>query len=114
MLGFLFLCLGAVGVVLPVMPTTPFVILAALCFSAGNKKFHERLCRNRVFGPYIENYRNKQGISITLKVCSIALLWTGLAVSMVAMRTVWGFVLLGAVGVGVTIHILTIKTAPPP
>jgi len=99
-----------VGVALPVMPTTPFVLLAAICFSAGNDKFTEWLQKNRVFGPYIENYRNKRGISIWHKIGSIAFLWTGLVVSMAVVRELWIYLTLSAVGIGVTIHLLLIKT----
>ena len=109
-LGFLSLGLGAVGVVLPVLPTTPFVLLAAFCFYASNRKIHDWLKRNRIFGQYIENYRTKQGIKLSLKIGSIIFLWAGLSVSMIVVRTMWVYILLTAVGVGVTIHLLLIKT----
>ena len=109
-LGFIFLGLGAVGVALPVMPTTPFMLLAAICFSSGNGKVALWLRNNRIFGPYIENYRTKQGISGTLKAASIIFVWAGLIISMAVMRTLWISVLLCAVGVGVTVHLLMIKT----
>jgi uncharacterized membrane protein YbaN (DUF454 family) len=112
-LGFVFLGLGAAGVVLPVLPTTPFVLLAALCFSAGSAKLHNWLRRNRVFGQYIENYRTGQGITRPLKIASIAFLWAGLLVSMAVARAVWMYVLLGAVGAGVTAHLLLLKTRAP-
>jgi len=108
--GFLLLGLGAVGVVLPVLPTTPFILLAATCFSASSEGFYKWLLNNRVFGPYIENYRTKQGISILHKVGSIAFLWTGLFISMVITQAIWLYILLGVIGVCVTIHILSIKT----
>jgi len=108
--GFISLGLGAVGVILPVLPTTPFVLLAAICFSAGNQKFYEWLRKNRVFGPYIENYRTRQGISKKHKIASIIFLWTGLIISMVIVRTVLIYVVLGIVGICVTIHLLLIKT----
>jgi len=109
-LGFISLGLGAVGVALPVLPTTPFVIFAAVCFSAGNPRFSKWLASNRVFGPYITNYRTKQGISIWHKIASIAFLWTGLVISMIIVHTILIYVVLGVIGVGVTIHILMIKT----
>ena len=110
LLGFVFLALGAVGAVLPVLPTTPFVLVAALCFSASNKKIHAWLHRNRFFGPYIENYRTKRGIKLSLKITSIAMLWTGLIISMIVVRTTLIYIVLGLVGVGVTVHLLLIKT----
>jgi len=109
-LGFALLGLGAVGVAIPVLPTTPFVLLAAVCFSAGNRKFSVWLQKSRVFGPYIENYRTKQGIKMSLKIASIAFLWTGLVISMIIVQSTWVYITLGIVGVGVTIHLLLIKT----
>ena len=108
--GCICLGLGAVGVVLPVMPTTPFVLLAALCFSAGNNKIAKWLQQSRVFGPYIENYHTKQGVSRTRKAVSIIFVWTGLIISMVMVQSLWICVMLVMVGVGVTIHLLLIKT----
>jgi len=109
-LGFIFLALGAVGVAIPVMPTTPFVLLAAICFSTGNKKLAAWLEKNRIFGPYIENYRAGTGIDLRLKIASIAFLWIGLTISMLIVQILWVILLLVAVGIGVTIHLLMIKT----
>ena len=109
-LGFALLALGAVGVALPVLPTTPFVLLAAACFSASSEKFYARLRSNRVFGPYIEHYHKKTGVRLSLKLGSIAFLWAGLGVSMVMVQTWWVYIILGAVGIGVTVHLLAIKT----
>ena len=109
-LGFVFLGLGAVGVVIPVMPTTPFILLAAICFSSGNNKLSDWLQQNPIFGPYIENYHTKQGVNKSLKVGSIIFVWIGLFISMITVQTIWICVLLGIVGIGVTIHLLMIKT----
>ena len=109
-LGFVFLLLGAIGIVLPVLPTTPFVLLSAVCFSSSSKKYNDMLLRNRVFGPYIENYRTGQGISIKRKAVSIVFLWTGLIISMVIVGTIFIYIVLGLVGIGVTVHLLMIKT----
>ena len=109
-LGFILLGLGAVGVAIPVMPTTPFVLLAAICFSASNKKSYAWLQRNRFFGPYIENYRTRQGISKSLKIASICFVWTGLTISMIRLQTTWVYYVLAIVGIGVTVHLLLIKT----
>jgi len=108
--GFVCVGLGAVGVILPVLPTTPLVLLAALCFSVGNPRLFEWLCKNPVFGPYIENYRTRQGIRRRLKVFSIAFLWAGLILSVLVARITWLYPALGIVGAGVTLHLLLIKT----
>ena len=108
--GFFALFAGAVGVALPVLPTTPFVLLAALCFSRANERLFRWLGRNRIFGPYIENYRTKQGISPALKAGSIAFLWAGLGVSISRTEALWIHTVLALIGIAVTIHLLKIKT----
>ncbi|MCL2105629.1 MAG: YbaN family protein [Oscillospiraceae bacterium] len=112
-LGFALLGLGAVGAVLPLLPTTPFVLLAFLCFSISSERASARLRQSRFFGPYIENYRTKQGIAISQKIISLAFLWAGLTASMLAARKTWLYIALGLVGAGVTLHLLLIKTKKP-
>jgi uncharacterized membrane protein YbaN (DUF454 family) len=109
-LGFLFLGLGAVGAFVPVLPTTPFVLLAAGCFYSCNRRIHAWLKKNPFFGPYLENYRTRQGISLRLKITSIAMLWAGLIISALIVKTLWIYIVLAAVGIGVTAHLLRIKT----
>ena len=108
--GFISLALGVVGIILPLLPTTPLVLLSAACFSKCNKGLEDWLRRSRVFGPFIENYRTRQGISRLHKIASIAFLWTGLISTMVVTRELWIFVVLIVVGIGVTVHLLMIKT----
>jgi len=108
--GALALGLGAIGMFLPLLPTTPFVLLAAICFSRSNRKFYEWIKRNPYFGSYIENYQNKQGVPLLLKIKSIIFLWVSLALSMLLIQTPWVYLILVIVGVGVTAHLLLIKT----
>lgn len=109
-LGCVLLALGAVGVVIPVLPTTPFVLAAAICFSAGNSKLAVWLTKNRFFGPYIENYKTKQGVDLRLKVSSIIFVWVGIGISMIVVRNLWMTIGLCVIGIGVTVHLLLIKT----
>ena len=109
-LGFISLGLGTLGLFLPLVPTTPLVLLAAACFSKSSKKFDDWLRQNRLFGSYIEDYQSGIGISKTRKASIIAFLWASLIVSMVIVKTVWIYAILCIVGICVTIHILTIKT----
>jgi len=111
-LGLACLALGAIGAFLPVLPTTPFVLLAAGCFSASSKRLGAWLGRSRFFGPYIEHYRTKQGIKLSLKITSLIILWAGLIASMISIRAIWAYIVLCLVGVGVTVHLLLIKTKP--
>ncbi|MCL2563191.1 MAG: YbaN family protein [Oscillospiraceae bacterium] len=109
-LGCLFLGFGAVGLVMPLVPTTPFVLLSAICFSKSSKKIEAWLARLPFFGSFIENYRTKQGITVTLKAISILSVWAGLTTSMIVLGRLWVSIVLVIVGVCVTTHILLIKT----
>ena len=107
--GFIFVGLGAVGIVLPLLPTTPFLVLAAILFSKSNEKFHKWLLKNRVFGPYLAHYESGTGIPKSLKIKTIVFLWPSLAISAVLINAVWAWFLLAIVGICVTTHVLTIK-----
>lgn len=108
--GVLMLVLGAVGVILPLLPTTPFVIVAAVCFSASSPRMYEFLLRSKFFGPYVDNYRNKTGVPRRIKIRSIVILWCFLALSAVLSGKWWVALLLAAIGTGVTLHILSLRT----
>lgn len=110
--GWISLAVGFIGIFLPILPTTPLVVLAALCFSASSPKAYAYLCRNRFFGPYIINYRTKQGVSPAAKARGIIAVWCLLGISALAMQKVWAYVLFSIIGIGVTIHLLMLKTAP--
>jgi len=112
-LGFLFIGIGAVGVFMPLLPTTPFVILAAVCFSYSNRKLYQWLRRSSLFGTYIVHYEEKQGVPMLLKIKSIIFVWISLTLSMIALQTLWAYVLLCVIGVVVTVHLLMIKTKKP-
>lgn len=107
--GLVSLTLGAVGVLFPVMPTTPFVLLAAACFANSSPKFYGWLNRNRVFGPYLRNYRSGTGIPRNLKIGTLIFLWVGLVTSAALIHRPGISLLLAAIGTAVTIHVLTIK-----
>jgi uncharacterized membrane protein YbaN (DUF454 family) len=110
--GCLLLALGAVGIIVPVLPTTPFVLLAAGCFSASSPKAYRLLRRSRFFGPYIEHYKNGGGITKAAKARGIILLWALLVISAIVFWKPWLTPVLGAVGIGFTLHLLLIKTPP--
>jgi hypothetical protein len=110
-LGTCFLGLGILGVFLPLLPTTPFLLLAAACYARSSKRFYNRLLHNRWFGSYIRNYQEGRGISLRLKVVILALLWGTITYSafFVVDELYWRIILL-VIAVGVTIHILKTRT----
>jgi uncharacterized membrane protein YbaN (DUF454 family) len=110
-LGLTFLGIGAIGIVLPVLPTTPFIIVSALCFGKSSKRFERWISNNRYFGSYIENYKTKKGVPLDVKIKSIIFLWVMLLVSIFFfISNIYIQILLMVVGVGVTAHIWVLKT----
>jgi uncharacterized membrane protein YbaN (DUF454 family) len=108
--GFVCVVMGAIGVFVPVWPTTGFVIVASILFARANPRMYTWLLANRLLGPYLENWHNKTGITMAFKLRTCAILWVGLGVSMYFVSATWLYVLLAAVGVGVTWHVFAIRT----
>ena len=109
--GTLFLGIAAVGIFIPVLPTTPFVLLAATLYARSSRKFYFWLINNRVFGKHIRNYRDKKGISLPAKIIILLFLWITIGCSIIfAVEIIWVKVLLFIIAVAVTTHIIILKT----
>lgn len=105
--GGIALGLAALGVVLPVLPTTPFLLLAAFCFARGSERVHRWLLGNRVFGRALTDYVARRRMSARLKAGTLVFLWAAIGVSAaVFVPFVWAWALLGVIGVAVSGHIL--------
>ncbi|MBN2006154.1 MAG: YbaN family protein [Anaerolineae bacterium] len=110
-IGFLSVALGVIGIFLPILPTTPLLLLAAGCFVRSSPRFYDWLIRQPWLGPYIRNYREHRGITLRDKVATLILLWGCMGSTMIfAMTSWWARGLLAAVAIGVTVHILSFKT----
>jgi uncharacterized membrane protein YbaN (DUF454 family) len=106
--------LGAVGLFLPILPTTPFLLLAAVCYAKSSKRFYDWLTTNRWFGAYILNYREGRGIPRRQKALTILLLWLTIGCTAgFAVTLGWVRLLLLAIATAVTVHLLRIKTFVP-
>lgn len=79
--GHVSLVLGIIGILVPLLPTTPFLLLAAACYIRGSQSMYDWLMSHRVFGAYIKNYREGNGISLKLKIVLIALIWITIPLS---------------------------------
>ncbi|MBN2557837.1 MAG: YbaN family protein [Clostridia bacterium] len=110
--GSLSLLLGTAGIFLPVLPTTPFLLLSAFFYLKSSDGLYAWLTGNRFLGPYISNYMKYKAIKKRAKIASISFLWIFLAVSMVLIDSIWTWILLPLVGTAVSIHISLIKTLP--
>ncbi len=109
--GTFFLGLGIVGIFLPLLPTTPFLLLAAACYARSSKRFYNFLLNNKWFGNYIKNYRERKEIPLKIKILSISFLWIviGYAV-IIVVHILLGKIVIILIAVGVTMHILSIQT----
>ncbi len=108
--GSLFLALGMVGIVIPVLPTTPFLLLAAVCYGRSSERSYRWLVTNRVFGRYLDDYLRGRGMPWRAKAFALVLLWGTITLSAVLFVSQWWLrILLFVVATGVTVYILTLK-----
>lgn len=113
--GTISLALGAAGVFLPILPTTPFLLLSATCYYKGSERMHRWLLNNKLFGSYIRNYKERKGISQTGKILTLSLLWTTICYSaLFLMNNYIMQIVLFAVAVAVTVHVMTLPTFKKP
>lgn len=112
-LGILFTAIGVVGIITPVLPTTIWLLLASGLFVKASPRLHRWLHANRMTGPYLRAYTEGAGLSRGRKIAAIATLWASLLISGWFVRGhPWVLALLVVVGVGVTIHVVTIRAHP--
>jgi uncharacterized membrane protein YbaN (DUF454 family) len=98
--GSIALALGVAGIFLPLLPTTPFVLLAAACYARGSSRFHGWLLANRTFGPMIREWQEHRSIPYRTKLTAVALMSLTLGVSIVFfVEPVWLKLALAAMGV---------------
>ena len=109
--GNFFVALGILGILFPLLPTTPFLLLAAACYFRGSKRFYNWLMNNKWLGNYIKNYREKKGIPLKVKVLSLSFLWLTIGYSVFFVVNIFLLrVILILIAIGVTIHVLSIRT----
>ncbi len=112
--GLVCVVLGLIGIVVPLLPTTPFLLLAAVCFAKSSKRLYAWLLNHRWFGAYIRNYHKYRAVSRQVKTSTLILLWATIAFAAIRVVDLWSLrLLLLLVALGVTIHILKLRTLPP-
>lgn len=109
--GTLFIILAIIGVFLPVLPTTPFLLLAAACYFRSSNYLYMRLIGSKTLGQYIRNYYSGRGMPLKMKRIILFLLWTSILYSALTLDCMFyiRFILL-AIAFGVSCHILSLKT----
>lgn len=108
--GFVSIGLGTIGVFLPIIPTTPFLLLAAWLFLRSSDHFYNWLMNHKVFGKYIKDYLEEKGIRKGAKIFALSLLWPSIIVSSTFIPLWVGRIILYIIATMVTIHILKLKT----
>jgi uncharacterized protein len=109
--GFLFTFLAILGAILPLLPTTPFLIVAAACFHRSSPRFYLMIMSNRYFGHYLRDYKLGKGIPPGVKIVAVTFLWFSSLISVFCfIPFLWLKVLVMTMVLGVTIHIYLIRT----
>ncbi len=106
--GTFSLVLGAIGVFLPILPTTPFLLLSAACYLRSSERMHNWLLNNKWFGKYIRNYQEGKGIPLKTKIFAMTILWAAILYSaFIAFNEVLIVqIVLLAIALGVSIHLV--------
>jgi len=116
--GLICVGLGAVGMVLPILPTTPFLLAAAACFCKSSTRLYNWLLNNKLFGEYLRNYKEGRGLPMRTKVTALTVLWATIGISAVfflnrllpLLLVLPMQLIMLAVAVGVSIHVLRLPT----
>jgi len=110
-LGTISLVLGIIGAFVPLLPTTPFLLLTAFLYFKSSPKAYNWLIGHKYLGPYIVNYREKKIIPVRAKVITLILMWGSVLNCIIFfIDKPWTKILLLAIIIGVTIHILSFKS----
>lgn len=110
-LGLISLVLGAVGIVLPLLPTTPFLLLSAYCFARSSGRLQSYLLGHRIFGEYISNYYNRE-MTRPHKIRTLGVMWAGIIICCIAIGSVIPWILLPGIATLVSIHIIRLRPRP--
>ncbi len=110
-IGSLSVALGVLGIFLPILPTTPFLLLAAACYAKSSEKMYNYLMNNNFLGVYIRNYREKRGMTFKTKLTIIILLWVSIVYSISNLPDYhWLKALLVTIAASVSYHLIVLKT----
>ncbi len=109
--GLLSLGLGIAGIFIPLLPTTPFLLLAAFCFFRSSKKLYSWLMHHKYLGPYLTQYIRYKAIPLSTKIGTLTILWITISTTACLFVNVWWIrIMLFCIAIGVSTHILMLKT----
>ncbi|MGB7389584.1 YbaN family protein [Marinomonas sp.] len=113
-LGWFSLITGIIGIFLPLLPTTPLVLLAAWCFSKSSERFHTWLIEHKYFGPILRDWQSSDGIPKRTRNRAILFMWLGMTISIIIVGRFWATLCLIIIGLAVSIYLLRMPTRPDP
>ena len=90
MIGIVSMVLGAIGVVLPVLPTTPFLLLASFCFAKGSDRFHKWFIGTKLYKKHLESFVTSRSMTLKTKLCILLPASAMLILAMLAMSNIYG------------------------
>ena len=109
-LGTLSVGLGVLGIVLPLLPTTVFLLLAAACYARSSDRFYQWLMNHRWLGRYIRNHYEGRGMSRRDKVVTLIALWAGIGATAIwSVESLWVRLVLVGIALAVTMHVARLK-----
>lgn len=111
--GFIALGLGIIGIFVPLLPTTPFLLLASFCLVRSSSRMHHWLMHHPILGRYLTDYLEHKAIRPVARISALIFLWSALLVSIILVDHTVIRLVLAAVGIGVTIHLFCLKTIKP-
>jgi uncharacterized membrane protein YbaN (DUF454 family) len=113
-IGITSLGIGVVGIFVPLLPTTPFLLLSAACFFRSSERLYKWLMTHRWLGPYLTNYREHKAITMSARIITLLILWGVIGYSTFAVvNHLLLQLLLLLIATGVTIHLIGLKTVTP-
>ena len=110
--GHVCVALGVVGAVLPLLPTTIFILGAAACYARGSQRFHKMLLNHRVFGPIIRDWQERRGMSAGAKRWAVAAIIVTISISILALNNLPLRITLALVAIALIAYLLRIPTVP--
>lgn len=108
--GSIAVLLAVLGVFLPLLPTTPFLLLASACYFRSSPRMYRWLMSNRILGDYLLNFQSGKGIPLRAKIVSVLLIWASLSFSIYKMDAIAVKLILAAIGIALSIAMLRMKT----
>lgn len=109
--GIISLLIGIIGIVLPLLPTTPFLLLSAACFARSSDRFYRWLINHPWFGQYIQDYRSGRGIPLRVKLVTIGMLWLSIGGSVILFVDFWwAKIVMISIACGVSCYLWTRPT----